>query len=182
MKSIPSSNAFATHASARSRSTAPPYVIHEPSEISETVRSLEPSFLRCIRSTLTASVWAVPQLNAIGIVTSDMRRSVAFYGQLGIEFPEGNGHVEATLPNGVRLMLDTEEVMRSFWPEWKRATGNQLGLALECDSPEQVDELYARVVAAGFDGDLEPWDAFWGQRYAQLSDPDGVPVSLFATL
>ena len=41
------------------------------------------------------SVPAVPQLNAIGIVASDMRRSVAFYGQLGIEFPEGNGHVEA---------------------------------------------------------------------------------------
>ncbi|HJU37910.1 MAG TPA: VOC family protein [Gaiellaceae bacterium] len=124
----------------------------------------------------------MPQLNAIGIVASDMRRSVAFYGLLGIEFPEGNGHVEATLPNGVRLMLDTEEVMRSFWPEWTRANGNQLGLALECGSPEEVDELYARIVAAGFDGDLEPWDAFWGQRYAQLSDPDGVPVSLFATL
>jgi uncharacterized glyoxalase superfamily protein PhnB len=124
----------------------------------------------------------VPQLNAIGIVSSDMRRSVAFYGQLGIEFPEGNGHVEATLPNGVRLMLDTEEVMRSFWPEWKRATGNQLGLALECASPQEVDELYARVVAAGFDGDLEPWDAFWGQRYAVLRDPDGNDVALFAPL
>ena len=64
------------------------------------------------------SVRAVPQLNAIGIVCSDMRRSVAFYGQLGIEFPEGNGHVEATLPNGLRLMLDSEEVIRSFRPEW----------------------------------------------------------------
>ncbi len=132
--------------------------------------------------TLTASVRAVPQLNAIGIVCSDMRRSVAFYGQLGIEFPEGNGHVEATLPNCVRLMLDTEEVIGSFRPDWTRAAGNQLALAFECASPAEVDELYARVVAAGFDGEKEPWDAFWGQRYAQLSDPDGVPVDLFATL
>src|SRR6185437_6091457 len=111
-----------------------------------------------------------------------MRRSVAVDAQIRNEFPEGNGHVEATLANGVRLMLDTEEVIESFRPEWKRAAGNQLALAFECGSPQEVDELYARVVAAGFDGEKEPWDAFWGQRYAQLSDPDGVPVDLFATL
>jgi len=28
----------------------------------------------------------------------------------------------------------------------------------------------------------KPWDAFWGQRYAQLPDPDGVPVDLYAGL
>src|SRR6185437_13021094 len=125
MKSIPTSNAFATHASARSRSTAPPYVIQDPSEISETIRSLAPRRLFRMAPTLTVSVRAMPQLNAIGIVCSDMRRSVAFYGQLGIEFPEGNGHIEATLPSGVRLMLDSEEVVRSFTPDWARVTGNQ---------------------------------------------------------
>ena len=124
----------------------------------------------------------MPQLNALGIVSSDLSRSLAFYGLLGIEFPEGDGHVEATLPNGVRLMLDTEEVVRSFRPDWTRATGNQLSLAFECESPAAVDEVYARVVAAGFEGEKEPWDAFWGQRYAQLRDPDGVPVDLFAAL
>ena len=124
----------------------------------------------------------MPELNAIGIVCADMRKSVAFYGLLGIDFPEGNGHIEATLPNGLRLMLDSEEVIRSFDPEWRRVAGNQLALAFECDSPAAVDELYARVVSAGFDGEKEPWDAFWGQRYAQLSDPDGVPVDLFAAL
>ena len=124
----------------------------------------------------------MPQLNAIGIVCADMRRSVAFYGLLGIELPEGNGHVEATLPNGLRLMLDSEDVIRSFRPDWTRAAGNQLALAFECETPAHVDEVYARVLAAGFDGELEPWDAFWGQRYAQLSDPDGIPVDLYASL
>ena len=107
---------------------------------------------------------------------------MAFYGQLGIEFPEGNGHIEATLPNGVRLMLDSEEVVRSFRPDWARVTGNQLSLAFECSSPAEVDELYARVVGAGFDGEKEPWDAFWGQRYAVVVDPDGNLVDLFAPL
>lgn len=123
----------------------------------------------------------MPQLNAIGIVTSDLARSRVFYGLLGIEIAEGDGHVEATMPNGLRLMFDTEDVMRSFRPSWTRETGNQIALAFECASPAELDEVYARVVAAGFAGETEPWDAFWGQRYAQLRDPDGVPVDLYAS-
>ena len=132
--------------------------------------------------TLTVSVRRVPQLDAIGIVSSDLTRTRAFYRLLGIEFGEGDDHVEAAMPNGLRLMLDTEDVIRSFSPDWSRATGNQLALAFACDSPAEVDELYAKVVAAGFDGEKEPWDAFWGHRYAQLRDPDGVGVDLFAAL
>jgi catechol 2,3-dioxygenase-like lactoylglutathione lyase family enzyme len=126
----------------------------------------------------------VPQLNALGIVVTDMARSIRFYRLLGLEVPEtpGEGHVDTFLPNGVRFMLDTEDTVRSFRPEWSRTTGNQLGVALECSSPAEVDELYARVTAAGFHGEKEPWDAFWGQRYAQLQDPDGVPVDLYASL
>jgi hypothetical protein len=30
-----------------------------------------------------------------------------------------------------------------------------------------VDGLYARVRAAGFEGEKEPWDAFWGELYAR---------------
>src|SRR5438477_11471388 len=151
-------------------------------ESSDTTRSLEPSFLRRMAPTLTVCLRAMPQLDAIGIVSADLARTRAFYALLGIEFAEGDDHVEATMPNGLRLMVDAEHVIRSFNAEWSRATGNQLALAFACDSPAEVDELYAKVVAAGFDGEKEPWDAFWGQRYAQLSDPDGVPVDLFATL
>ena len=124
------------------------------------------------------------QLNAIGIVVSDMERSLAFYRLIGLEVPEtpGEGHVEATLVNGTRLMFDSEEVIKGFEPEWTRQTGNQLSLAFECGSPAEVDEAYARMVDGGFHGEKEPWDAFWGQRYAQLQDPDGVPVDLYAGL
>jgi uncharacterized glyoxalase superfamily protein PhnB len=126
----------------------------------------------------------MPQLNAIGIVTSDMARSIAFYRLLGVDLPEtpDEGHIDAQLQNGARLMLDTEEVIRSFRPDWTRATGNQVALAFECASPADVDEVYARAVAAGFHGEKEPWDAFWGQRYAQLQDPDDVGVDLYAAL
>ena len=125
----------------------------------------------------------MPALNAIGVVSADIPRSIAFYRLLGVDFPEETeGHIEATLPNGLRFMLDDEAVVRSFRPDWTRETGNQLALAFECDGAAQVDDVYARVVAAGFAGEKEPFDAFWGQRYAQLRDPDGTPVDLFAPL
>jgi catechol 2,3-dioxygenase-like lactoylglutathione lyase family enzyme len=126
----------------------------------------------------------VAQLNAIGIVTSDMARSIRFYRLLGLDVPEtpDEGHVDTFLPNGVRFMLDTEEVVRSFRPAWSRERGNQIALAFECESAAQVDDTYRRVVDGGFHGEKEPWDAFWGQRYAQLADPDGNPVDLHAAL
>ena len=126
----------------------------------------------------------MPQLNAIGIVASDMAASIRFYRLLGLDVPDtpSEGHVDTFLPNGVRFMLDSEEVIRSFRPDWSRKTGNQISIAFECDEPDEVDAVYRRVVEAGFDGEKEPWDAFWGQRYAQLRDPDGVPVDLYAAL
>jgi uncharacterized glyoxalase superfamily protein PhnB len=126
----------------------------------------------------------MPQLNAIGIVASDMATSIRFYRLLGLDLPETpeEGHVEAPQPNGTRLMLDSEEVVKSFLPDWSRETGNQVSLAFECASPAEVDEIYARVTGGGFEGEKEPWDAFWGQRYALLRDPDGVEVNLYAPL
>ena len=123
-------------------------------------------------------------LDAIGIVVADVPRSVAFYRLLGVPFgdPGDEPHFEAVLPSGVRLMLDTEEVVGSFDPDWKRPSGNSIGLAFHCGTPAGVDEVYKRVLAAGFKGKKEPWDAFWGQRYAQVLDPDGHAVDLFAPL
>jgi catechol 2,3-dioxygenase-like lactoylglutathione lyase family enzyme len=125
----------------------------------------------------------VPDLNAIGIVVSDMERSIAFYRSLGLK-PEtlGEGHVEASMPSGTRLMFDTEEVIASFRDDWSRANGNQVSLAFECATPSEVDEVYERVTGEGFPGVKEPWDAFWGQRYALLLDPDGVEINLYAAL
>jgi catechol 2,3-dioxygenase-like lactoylglutathione lyase family enzyme len=126
----------------------------------------------------------VPSLNALGIVASDMARSIRFYRLLGLDVPEtpDEGHIDTFLDNGVRFMLDSEAVVRGFMPDWQRQVGNQIAMAFECASPAEVDEIYARVTEAGFHGEKEPWDADWGQRYASLHDPDGVPVDLYAAL
>jgi uncharacterized glyoxalase superfamily protein PhnB len=127
----------------------------------------------------------MPTLDAFGMVVSDMAATLAFYRALGLQFPPGadaEGHVEVTLPGGVRLMFDTIEVVQSF-TEWAPPSGgHRMGLAFRCASPEEVDATWAALTAAGHVGLKEPWDAFWGQRYAQLSDPDGSPVDLYAAL
>ena len=55
-------------------------------------------------------------------------------------------------------------------------------MAVTSDSPADVDETYASLVASGAGAHHEPWDAFWGQRYATVVDPDGNHIDLFANL
>jgi catechol 2,3-dioxygenase-like lactoylglutathione lyase family enzyme len=125
-----------------------------------------------------------PELNAVGIVVADMAASQRFYRALGLDVPDApdEQHLSIESPNGVRLMLDTEEIARSFLSGWERGAGDQLSLAFECASAAEVDEVHLRVVGAGFVSEREPWDAYWGQRYAVLRDPDGVRVNLYAPL
>lgn len=126
------------------------------------------------------------RFDALGIVASDMAASVDFYRRLGLDFPDGaeaEGHTEAVLPGGTRLMLDTEETMASFDPEFQPPTSaGRISLAFLCENPDEVDGLHTALVAAGYTGLREPFDAFWGQRYATVLDPDGNSVDLFAAL
>lgn len=126
------------------------------------------------------------RLDAIGIVVADMARSLDFYRRLGLAIPpeaDAEAHVSLELPSGLRLMWDTVETVRSFDPAWAPpADGPGVSLAFLFDTPVEVDRTYAELVAAGFDGHRDPWDAFWGQRYATLRDPDGNGIDLFAAL
>ncbi|MFR9751332.1 VOC family protein [Nocardia sp. 004] len=127
-----------------------------------------------------------PQLDFIGMIVTDMAASVAFYRRLGLDFPADSDqqeHVEAALPNGLRLALDTEALVKSFHSEWTPPTSRgRLGIAFSCADPTEVDTIYDELVAAGYHGEKKPWDAFWGQRYAIVHDPDGNSVDLYAAL
>jgi len=126
------------------------------------------------------------RFDLIGLVVNDMARSLAFYRKLGLDIPadaDAEDHVEASLPGGLRMAWDTVETIRSFDPSWSTSSGGQrIGLAFACPEPAEVDRLFAELVGAGYEGHLEPWDAFWGQRYATVRDPDGNGVDFFAPL
>lgn len=124
------------------------------------------------------------QPDMIGIVVSDMARSLAFYRMLGLEIPDtadGEPHVEVTLRGGLRLAFDTETTIASFHPGWTAGTGDgRMAMAYLLPDAAAVDAAYARITGAGYPGVLEPFDAPWGQRYATVRDPDGSALDLFA--
>ncbi|WP_084556933.1 VOC family protein [Hamadaea tsunoensis] len=127
-----------------------------------------------------------PQLDMIGLVAADLAASLAFYRRLGLDIPAGaenEPHVDLTLPGGVRISWDTAKLISEIDPRWTPpAGGHRIALAFLCESPAAVDETYRHMVEGGYAGHQEPWDAFWGQRYATLRDPDGNGVDLFAPL
>jgi uncharacterized glyoxalase superfamily protein PhnB len=124
------------------------------------------------------------RFEAVGVVVDELAPALAFYRELGLDLPdEGEGHVEAELPGGLRFMLDSVETIRSFDAEWQPPSGgHRVALAFRCDSPADVDSTYERLLGAGGARHKEPWDAFWGMRYAQVKDPSGNVVDLFADL
>ncbi|WP_238017439.1 VOC family protein [Dactylosporangium sp. AC04546] len=125
-----------------------------------------------------------PNLNVVGVVVADMTRSLDFYRRLGLGVPPGENdspHVEHVLPGGTKITWDTEATIRSFDPEWTAPKeGGRIALAFECESPAEVDQLHDELVKAGYESHKAPWDAFWGQRYACVRDPDGNGVDLYA--
>lgn len=127
-----------------------------------------------------------PRLDVIGLVVADMAAALAFYRRLGLPAPpdaDEAPHVELAIAGGLRLALDTVQTVRSYDPDWTAPSGgHRVALSFACDSPADVDAAYADLVGAGYASHKEPWDAFWGQRYAVVHDPDGNAVDLFAAL
>ena len=125
------------------------------------------------------------KLDMIGIVAADVDASLAFYRTLGLDAPEscgGEPYVEITLPGGIRLSWNALSMVKEIDSDWEEPRGQRVGLAYLCDSPAEVNERHGALVAAGYASHKAPWDAFWGQRYAQIVDPDGNLVDLFAPL
>ncbi|NDL60144.1 VOC family protein [Phytoactinopolyspora mesophila] len=126
-----------------------------------------------------------PRIAVIELVVEDMGRSFAFYRRLGLDIPadaDSEPHVEVALPGGLKLAWDSVETIRSFDPDYEQPGVSQIALAFECEDPDGVDTIFAELTNAGYKGERAPWDAFWGQRYATVTDPDGNHVDLFAPL
>lgn len=123
---------------------------------------------------------------AIGIVVANLSASIAFYQHFGLTFTgaeDPDGHAEADLGGGLRLMLDTEASILAFTSAWNHPSGSpRTTLLFQFDTPHDVDAKFAELMEAGYHGFRGPWDAPWGHRYASVIDPDGSGVDLFAQI
>lgn len=126
-----------------------------------------------------------PYLHTVGVVVQDMTKALAFYRTLGLAIPEGeehSPHVEFTAPNGYAIGFVSEAMVRQSDPKWTDGFGNRINLQFAFGAPDEVDAAYKRLTDAGYASYQEPWDAFWGQRFARVIDPDSNVVNLFADL
>lgn len=124
-----------------------------------------------------------PALRQLNLVVTDMDAALAFYRGLGWSFetptPE---HAAAELPGGMRVELDSVAFVPNWDSAYAGATGGSTVIGLETSRREEVDRLYADLVAHGGQPRQPPYDAFWGSRYAIVGDPDGNPVGLMSPM
>ncbi len=106
-------------------------------------------------------------LSAVTLATRDMARAVRFYEALG--FPLKYGGPSETFTSfefgGTFLNLIAEERGPAGW--WGRV------IVYVSD----VDGIYRKALAEGFEPEFAPLDAPWGERYFHLVDPDGHEIS-----
>lgn len=123
-----------------------------------------------------------PVFNQLNLIVRDMAKTVAFYRLLGlhIEAEPGSQHVSVHFPNGVLLDFDSVEFVPMWDSGWNGATGGSTILGYSMTSREAVDDRYSTLTQAGYVGRQQPFDAFWGARYAIVEDPDGNGVGLMS--
>lgn len=128
-----------------------------------------------------------PDLHMLNVVVGDMAASLDFYRRLGVAVPGASeargGHLQLRMPGGFSLELDTAESARLWHAGWRADPASAsvvIGFALP--TREAVDERYAELTSAGYQGRQPPFDAFWGARYAIVADPDGNDVGLMSPI
>ena len=124
--------------------------------------------------------------NQVNLVVSNMDAAIAFYRLLGVDldpstnyWPPGSGarHIHAHPHSGAAdFDLDNQAMARLWAHDALDAGAVVLGFALP--NSDAVDQKYRELVEAGYAGRREPYDAFFGARYAIVDDPDGRPVGL----
>jgi len=126
------------------------------------------------------------RLDQVNLIVGDVEASRAFYSRLGLDFGDvpdpvwDAHHVSARHDDSTPLDVDLDsESFATKWTQgWSGGSGAILGFKVE--TRDEVDGLVASLAADGVTVQQEPYDAFWGARYAVVSDPDGNGVGIMS--
>jgi catechol 2,3-dioxygenase-like lactoylglutathione lyase family enzyme len=128
-----------------------------------------------------------PVLDQVNIIVGDMAASSEFYRRLGLTIPDdgepwSSYHLSADTPEGMDLDLDLV-TFATKWNAGTRAEGFRgVVLGFHVPTREAVDRIHADMTRAGYRSQQEPYDAFWGSRFAVLEDPDGNSVGVMSPM
>lgn len=122
------------------------------------------------------------QLDMIGIIVEDMSKAVDFYQSLGFKIKgERSEDYLELVSDSIRISLNSKKMIAGIYGFKPQLTGERIELAFLCESPSSLEQKVEQVRRSGFKIFKEPWDAFWGQYYAIIQDPDGNYLSLFCS-
>ncbi len=128
------------------------------------------------------------RLDQVNLIVRDVEASRAFYSRLGLDFGDvpdpvwDAHHVSARHDDATPLDVDLDST--SFAGQWNEGWPGGPGavLGFKVDTRDEVDALVASLAADGVPVQQEPYDAFWGARYAVVSDPDGNGVGIMSPI
>jgi catechol 2,3-dioxygenase-like lactoylglutathione lyase family enzyme len=127
-----------------------------------------------------------PRLRQVNVVARDVAATVEFYRLLGLDAPPTDppwDRHHRTVDTGDDLDLDVDSsTFATKWDEGWAAGATGYVLMFSVEERATVDALYATLTGAGYEGQQPPWDAFWGARYAIVSDPDGNAVGIMSAV
>ncbi len=119
-------------------------------------------------------------LAQVNLIVTNLERAKEFWDVLG--FPSvPRGHQKAAVvefASGMNLVVHEPEFARLWDPSYAGPLAGSAVIDINVSSRTEVDDLHDRVVAAGFPSSVEPWDTFFGSRYAIVCDADGHRVGL----
>lgn len=129
-------------------------------------------------------------LDQIDIVVRDMDATLAFYRALGVEIPDeaiwrtatGIHHIDITMPSKLIVHFDSPRLAVAYNTGWREpeGTGTRNLFSFKVSDRDNVDELHRRLTDLGHRSSQEPYDAFWGSRYAIVEDPDGNHIGIMS--
>jgi catechol 2,3-dioxygenase-like lactoylglutathione lyase family enzyme len=127
-----------------------------------------------------------PVFDQVNVIVGDMDATVEFYRRLGVVLPDDGPwntyHRAAQMPEGLDLDFD----LHSFATQWNEGTPTKgrkgVVLGFRVQTRAAVDRIHADMTKAGYRSQMEPYDAFWGSRYAVLEDPDGNAVGVMSPM
>ena len=123
------------------------------------------------------------QLAMVGLVVSDMKRSLDFYRHLGLDIPDDEDtkrFVMHRMKSGVTIFFDTVFFPGND-PERRPSPRGSYNISLEfyAGTREAVDATFDRLIGLGYIGRKAPWKSS-GPYAAIVEDPDGNPILITA--
>jgi uncharacterized glyoxalase superfamily protein PhnB len=107
-----------------------------------------------------------------GLTVDDLEKSIPFYEALGFGVTQRwdqDGKLMSVMLKAGEFELGLNQ------DDWKKGRDRQKGLGtrLNLETTQSIDEIAARMKAAGFTLDMEPFDTQWKTRQFELTDPTG---------